>query len=131
MPQDNFLPYSGTSSEYKCEIYLYLRFIIFKVFDKCICSFSESRVRDYVLLCMTSERSPKQNEAPLALISIQEELKILAGRFARIINHNRNVYLPFYSTMINEMLEEIYEGEKENDVNIGSNEDSTPTQSVK
>ena len=80
---------------------------------------------------MTSERSPKQNEAPLALLSIQEELKMLAGRFARIITHNRNVYLPFYSSMINEMLEEMYEGEKENDVKIDSNDENTSTQGIK
>ena len=101
------------------------------MFDFEICSFVESRIRDYVLLCMTSERSPKQNEAPLALSSIQDELKILAGRFARIITHNRNVYLPFYSKMINEILDEVYEGEKENEIKLDPGSDETGNEIVK
>lgn len=71
-------------------------------------------MRDYVLLCMTSEKSPKHNEAPLALKNIQDELKIFAGRFARIIIHNRNVYAPVYNEIINSLLNEICEDESEN-----------------
>ena len=70
-------------------------------------SISESRIRDYVLLCMTSERTPKHNEAPLALAHVQDELKILAGRFARLIGHNRNVYNPFYAELIESLLNEV------------------------
>ena len=80
--------------------------------------FAESRVRDYVLLCMTSERSPRQSEAPLALMNIQDELKILAGRFARLITHNRNVYSPLYNGMIDEMLKEMSQVPHENENEI-------------
>ena len=55
---------------------------------------------------MTSERTPKHNEAPLALAHVQDELKMLAGRFARLIGHNRNVYNPFYAELIESLLKE-------------------------
>ena len=55
---------------------------------------------------MTSERTPKHNEAPLALAHVQDELKMLAGRFARLIAHNRNVYNPFYGELIESLLNE-------------------------
>ena len=64
---------------------------------------------------MTSERTPKQNEAPLALATIQDELKILAGRFSRLITHNRKVHVPVYNKIINELLADMQEEGKENE----------------
>ncbi len=60
---------------------------------------------------MTSEKTPRHNEAPLALANVQEELKNLAGRFARLITHNRNVFQPFYNEIINSILTEQQQGE--------------------
>ena len=79
---------------------------------------------------MTSEKSPKQNEAPLALVNIQDELKMLSMRFSRIVSHNRNVYLPFYNDMIKQMLDEMDEGEKENELGISSGKGDSFTESV-
>jgi len=93
-------------------------------------SLVKSRIRDYVLLCMTSEKSPKQNEAPLALVNIQDELKMLSMRFSRIVSHNRNVYLPFYNDMIKQMLDEMDEGEKENELGTSSGKGDSFTESV-
>ena len=83
-----------------------------------------------MLLCMTSERSPKQNEAPLALVSIQDELKMLSMRFSRIVTHNRNVYLPFYNSMIRQMLDEMQEGEKENEMGTSTAKGDSFTEGV-
>ena len=55
---------------------------------------------------MTSERTPRHNEAPLALVNVKDELKILAGRFSRLISHNRNVFYPIYDGIIKSILEE-------------------------
>eukprot|EP00794_Sanderia_malayensis_P012909 gene12909-14239_t len=71
-----------------------------------------SRIRDYVLLCMTSEKVPRHNEAPLALANVQEELRELAGRFARLIIHNRNVYQPLYTDIIKSIAAEEHSAAK-------------------
>ena len=42
----------------------------------------------------------------MALAHVKEELKNLAGRFSRLIGHNRNVFMPFYADIVNTVLTE-------------------------
>ncbi|XP_066927472.1 T-complex protein 11-like protein 2 [Clytia hemisphaerica] len=62
----------------------------------------KSRIRDYVLLSMTSQTL--QTPMFTVLAPIQNELKELSTRFVRVVNHNKQVHCARYMDIVEELL---------------------------
>ena len=45
-------------------------------------------------------------EVPQGLSCVRTEMTELAGRFSRLVGHNRNVYLPFYEEILKNLKSE-------------------------
>lgn len=92
----------------------------------------ESRIRDYVLLSMTSQSL----QAPTftVLSPIDTELKDVSSRFVRVVNHNKMVHCDRYMDIVEELLgikpyQESDDSETEDDIPAETN--TTSEQSVK
>ncbi|XP_057312350.1 T-complex protein 11-like protein 1 [Hydractinia symbiolongicarpus] len=67
-------------------------------------SLLKSRIRDHVLLSMTSQNanSPVSN----VLSPVQAELKDVTRKYMRVVHHNRNVYISYYTNIVEKLLED-------------------------
>ena len=76
--------------------------------DIFFCSILESRIRDYVLLSMTSQTL--QTPTFSVLSPIQNELREATTKFVRVVSHNKKVHQQRYLNMVEELLANEKEG---------------------